>query len=132
MCRNTEFYGVLVELRAERNKAKLPLVAAARAKKKEAAPTEFVDESVDEKKKPVAVKDGQQHIKGRLLKELDDITTALVEKAKGGGTAHLRLLWDLGKLDQDPTATVKRRPASLSALLLREIREKESAKKLGK
>ena len=123
MCRDTGLYGVLCELSAARSKKEL---ATSAAKAKTVEPT---DESKKAWKK---VKDGQKHIRVTLLKELDEITTALVIKAKDGGTAHLRLLWELGKLDQSPTAAVKRRAPSLSALLMREIREKEAAKKLGK
>jgi hypothetical protein len=75
------------------------------------------------------VRDGQRHIKGKVLRELDSITDALVERAKSGGTSHLRLLWDLGKLHQDATATSTKQAPSLSDLLMREIKEKRALKR---
>jgi hypothetical protein len=125
MCRDTGLYGVLRELKAARSKREVVPSTA------QATTVEPIANSED-KKVWKKVKDGQKHIKVTLLNELDEITAALVVKAKDGGTAHLKLLWELGKLDEDPTAAVKRRAPSLSALLMREIREKEAAKKLGK
>jgi hypothetical protein len=75
------------------------------------------------------VKDGQDYIKKELLKELSAITTKMIASAKGGGTAPLRLLWELGKLHEDATMKPKRRQPSLGKLLMDEIHKKDIAKK---
>lgn len=74
------------------------------------------------------VKDGQYYIKTELLKELSAITGKMITSAKAGGTAPLRLLWELGKLHEDATMTRKRRPPSLGKLLMAEIRKNELRK----
>ena len=75
------------------------------------------------------VKDGQDYIKKELLKQLSEITTNMIESAKGGGTAPLRLLWELGKLHEDATIKPKRRSPSLGKLLMDEMRKKDAVKK---
>lgn len=77
----------------------------------------------------IPVKDGQHFIKTELLKQLSEITTNMIESAKGGGTAPLRLLWELGKLHEDATMKPKRRPPSLGKLLMDEIHKKDALKK---
>ena len=77
----------------------------------------------------VPVKDGQHYIKMQLLKELSEITMNMIKSAKDGGTAPLRLLWELGKLHEDATMKPKRRAPSLGKLLMDEIRKKEAAAK---
>ena len=89
------------------------------------------------KTRGLPVKDGQHFIKTELLKQLSEITTKMIESAKGGGTAPLRLLWELGKLHEDATMKPKRRAPSLGRLLMEEIHKKEAlknqpAKKTGK
>ncbi len=74
------------------------------------------------------VKDGQHFIKTELLKQLSEITNKMIESAKDGGTAPLRLLWELGKLHEDATMKPKRRPPSLGRLLMDEIHKKEALK----
>jgi hypothetical protein len=79
------------------------------------------------------VKDGEHFIKTELLKELSAITNKMIESAKNGGTAPLRLLWQLGKLHEDATLKPRRRSPSLGKLLMDEIRNKEAlAKQAGK
>jgi hypothetical protein len=78
---------------------------------------------------PKPVKDGQQYVKTELLNNLRSITAGMIEKAKAGGTAQLNLLWQLGKLDEDPTRKPKRRPPSLGKLLMDEVRKREAARK---
>ena len=75
------------------------------------------------------VKDGQHYIKTELLKELSEITTKMIDSAKGGGTAPLRLLWELGKLHEDATLKPRRRAPSLGKLLMDEIHKKDPLKK---
>ena len=107
--------------------SKKPSAAAAKAKKK--AAEKAAAESAAEDVVRILVEDGQEFIKTSVLKDLDLIAAALVAKAKAGGTAHLRLLWALGKMDADATATVKQRAPSLSALLMHELSLQEAAKK---
>lgn len=76
------------------------------------------------------VKDGQQYIKTELLRELGPITRGMIKKSKAGGTAPLKLLWELGKLHEDSKARRKTPPPSLGKLLLDELRKKKAQKKL--
>jgi hypothetical protein len=119
---------VLDEVRAER--AKKPPAVAVESEKTAAGKTNCRTASKrNSGKERVVVKDGQKYIKKTVLQDLDLIADGLVKKAKAGGTAQLKLLWELGKLDEDPTAKAKRRAPSLSALLMKEIRTKQAAKK---
>ena len=77
----------------------------------------------------IPVKDGQHYIKTELLKQLSEITTNMIKSAKDGGTAPLRLLWELGKLHEDATVKPKRRAPSLGKLLMDEIHKKDALKK---
>jgi hypothetical protein len=75
------------------------------------------------------VKDGQQYIKKEVLRELSEITSGMIGKAKDGGTAPLKLLWELGKLHEDATTKRKKREPSLGKLLLDEVRKKQAQQK---
>jgi hypothetical protein len=75
------------------------------------------------------VRDGQHFVKRELLKHLSPIVQGMIGKATEGGTAQLKLLWALGKLDEDPTMSRKTRPVSLGKLLMDEVRKREAEKK---
>lgn len=100
-------------------------------KKPAAAGTDAIGAKVAEllKTPSLPVKDGQHFIKTELLKQLSEITTKMIESAKDGGTAPLRLLWELGKLHEDATMKPKRRAPSLGKLLMDEINKKDALKK---
>jgi hypothetical protein len=83
----------------------------------------------EEQPRPKPVRDGQQYVKTELLRHLRSITAGMIEKAKTGGTAQLNLLWQLGKLDEDPTRKPKQRPPSLGKLLMDEVRKREAERK---
>jgi hypothetical protein len=125
MCRGASVYGVLAGLRATVDKSRLRKATGRIVNEAIVEPLETLatDNPV------VRVVDGEQHIKVKLLGALDSITTAMVDKAKKGGTAPLRLLWELGKLERDATAKPRRREPSLSRLLMKELRNKEMVKK---
>lgn len=76
-----------------------------------------------------SIRDGQEHIKKELLKELSGITEEMIKSAKAGSTAPLKLLWDLGGLRQDPTAKRKNREPSLGKVLMQALRKQEAEKK---
>ena len=130
-------HGVLHEVKAQRasksraialkTKTKSPRRPACKTVTDRGAIVETVKQG--NKGKGVVVEDGQEHIKKMLLKDLDAIARAMVKKARAGGTAQLRLLWTLGKLDEDARAMVIKRSPSLSTLLMQEIRSKEALKK---
>lgn len=92
-------------------------------KKKAAREIKPVDAPAETRK---AVRDGQQYIKKELLKELSCITSGMIAKAKGGGTAPLKLLWELGKLHENASSKRKPRQPSLGKLLLEEVRRKQA------
>jgi hypothetical protein len=91
------------------------------SKAEAAAPEMFLE-------KPV--KDGERFIKKELLRALRSITAGMIEKAKAGNTAQLKLLWQLGKLHEDATSKKKAPPESLGRLLMDEVRRREAKQKL--
>ena len=80
-------------------------------------------------KKHRPVRNGQQHIKKELLRGLSEITTNMIISAIAGGTAPLKLLWELGGLKEDPTSRQKKREPSLGRLLTEALRKQEADSK---
>jgi hypothetical protein len=76
------------------------------------------------KKKPRPVPCIQRHTDVEFRREFPKVFEALVEKAKGGGTAETRLLLQIGKFG-DPKAARRRRGKSLSELLMDELKRRQ-------
>ncbi len=76
------------------------------------------------------VKDGERYIKRQLLCALRSITASMIEKAKAGNTAQLKLLWQLGKLHEDATSRKKAPAETLGMLLMKEVRRREAQDRL--
>lgn len=66
----------------------------------------------------------QEHTDREFRREFRGVCTGLIEKAKGGSTAHTRLLLEIGK-PGDRKAAKRRRGRSLSEMLLDELKRRQ-------
>ena len=72
--------------------------------------------------KPVT--DGHGFIKQKLLEHLDVIAVGMFKDAKAMKPATLKLLWDMGKMNEKAEPTGRGDEMTLSRLLLNELRQK--------
>ena len=109
-----------------RNKAKVDRGAA--LVRPDCGCDESGKKKVEEAKRQKRVKDGQAFIKNEVLRELSAIVTKMLDEAKSGKTAALRLLWDLGNVGEGVSKTVKRKEQTLSEILLAEWKRVDAHK----
>lgn len=89
--------------------------------------------TVDECAKPDGLKvvvpgtpvtDGREFIKKRLLEHLDTITVGMFTDAKKMTPATLKLLWEMGKMNEKAEPVSRGDELTLSRLLLQELKQK--------